>query len=146
MGYLTNDLELTDLAVTTLDTVEGVFRKTKIKGSEDILGPDYLKHIEIYRSKFPSGKKATPEEVKNKFIKLLEIDPSVTWNEIHAATDLYFSEPPDDVKYIMKAGNFIMVKRGDSNTYTLLELIERVREGQTASDNTSDINIYPQIL
>lgn len=132
-GYLTEDKVLTSKGTKAVDGVETVFRKTKPAVTPELLGEDYVNQIEKYRKKFPVGKKGTLEEVQEKFAKVFYKHPDITWEIIHKATDLYLSEPRE-THFVMKAGNFIMVERGGSITYTLMEYIERINEGDTTEE------------
>lgn len=139
-GFLNSEYELTDKGEEALSDFDGVFKKTKITGGTDLLGSNYLNEIKIYRDKFPTGKKSTPAEVLEKFIKLFLKQPGLSWNIIHQATDLYFSEDRDE-KYIMKAANFVMVDRGGSTVYTLSEYCERIDSGEQAG-SSNEVSMY----
>jgi hypothetical protein len=69
------------------------------------------------------------------------MNPGLDWPTIQSATDLYLSEIVEE-KYTMKASNFIMVQKAGVNNYTILEYIERIQNGDDASDNESDVQMY----
>lgn len=138
-GFLNENNTLTEKAERALDTLCAVFRKTKPAISEDLMGENFLTHITEYRSYFPTIKKSTPAEIKNKFAKLFAENPGITWDNLIRATLLYFSEERDE-KYIYKAANFIMVQRNGANTYPILEYYERIEEGEKVVEST--VNMY----
>lgn len=135
-GHVQQDTQwsLTEKGEKTLINLESLFRKVKPATPEEILGPEYLKQIQTYREQFPNGKRATKDEVLNKFVKLFNKFPDLKWELIQKATRLYHSEPRD-FTYTMKAGNFIMVQRGGDTSYNLMEYYERVSEGEEALES-----------
>lgn len=138
LGLLNSSLIITQQGEQIVTSLEELFRKTKPKDGVDNLGADYLTKIKEYRELFPANKKSSTSEIVNKFSKLLNKQPDITWNDVIEATKLYLSEQQDD-KYRMKAGNFIMVQRGGNDIYTLSEFIERIRDGEKEQEKTSFI-------
>lgn len=120
--------------------MDSVFRKTKASPSNEVLGDDYLEQIKIFREKFPKQRKATVPEITEKFMKFFLLYPSTTWSVVQKAVDIYLAEPREE-KFIMKASNFVMVQRGGTNTYTLLEYCERVEEGDQP-DEQNEVSMY----
>lgn len=141
MQLLTKDNKVTERGEQILSSLDSLYRKTKPTVSTTLLGEEYLNEIATYRSKFPKAKKATIAEVSEKFAKLFYMNPGLDWPTIQSATDLYLSEIVEE-KYTMKASNFIMVQKGGVNNYTILEYIERIQNGDDASDNESDVQMY----
>lgn len=143
LGYLDGENKITSSGDTILVDLEGVFKKVKPKTTTEILGTDFTDQINKYRKKFPVGKKATPQEVLDKFLQLFQTNPDMSWEYIQLATDLYFSEQRDE-QYIMKAGNFIKVDRSGSTVYTLSEYYERVLSGERPGDSSVDpmLNVF----
>lgn len=138
---LTDDNKVTEKGEQVLSSLDALFRKTKPAVSTTLLGDDYLNQVTIYRNKFPKLRKATIAEVSEKFAKLFYMNPGLDWPTIQSATDLYLSEMTEE-RFTMKASNFIMVQKGGVNNYTILEYIERVQDGDDASDNESDVQMY----
>jgi hypothetical protein len=143
MGLLDSMNRVTSLGQMVLNDLESLFKKVKPKTTTELLGANYLEEIKIYRNKFPVGKKATPQEVLDKFILIFNMNPEITWEKIHQATDLYFEQDIDEM-YRMKAGNFIKVDRGGSNIYTLNEYYERIEGGE--STGQADEYEYTKVL
>jgi hypothetical protein len=140
-GILNDDYSLTEKGEETLLSFDLIFKKTKIKFDEDVMGDDYMTNITKYRGYFPNSKKASTTEIKAKISTFFVQNPSITWDVIFKAVELYFSESREE-KYIMKASNFIMVQRGGVNVYTLLEYCERISNGEEASEKNNDVNMY----
>jgi len=141
MNMLTEDNKVTKRGEEVLSALDALYRKTKPNVSTNLLGEEYLTEIASYRNKFPKMKKATIAEVSEKFAKLFYMNPGLDWPTIQSATDLYLSEIVEE-KYTMKASNFIMVQKAGVNNYTILEYIERIQNGDDASDNESDVQMY----
>ena len=140
-GFLKDDYSLTEKGEETLLSFEPIFKKVKLKFDEDVMGDDYLTNLAKYRDYFPNSKKSSTTEIKTKISAFFIQNPSITWDTIFKAVELYFSEDREE-KYIMKASNFIMVQRGGVNVYTLLEYCERINNGEEANEKNNDVNMY----
>lgn len=140
-GFLKEDYYPTEKGEEVLLSFDPIFKKTKLKFDEDVMGDDYLSNIAKYRNYFPNSKKSSTAEIKIKISTFFVQNPSITWDVIFKAVELYFSESREE-KYIMKASNFIMVQRGGVNVYTLLEYCERISNGEEADEKNNDVNMY----
>lgn len=134
-GFLDDNHALTPKGEEVLLVAGEAFKKTKTKNSVEVLGDDWTEQIDIYRKKFPVGKKGDAHGVRDKFVQFFMKNPDITWEIIQKATNLYHSEDPGT--YCMQADNFIQVMRDGALKCKLLELCERVLDGHQVDDSDS---------
>jgi hypothetical protein len=96
--WLTESLELTSKSLIFMEEINGYFRKTKKKTSQDLMGQDFVRNIEKYVEIFPnkklsSGKYArvNAKNLEAPFRWFFE-NYDYSWEEINKATERYVDE------------------------------------------------------
>jgi len=129
-GYLDTDNKLTAKADSVLKKADLIFGKSTIVPAGNL-----AEQIKEYRSKFPTGRKGSFDEVEKKLLRLFKNHPELNMDIIQKATTLYLSTMArnGEERYIMKAGNFI--EHVTNKTNTILEWCEQVLEGEAPKDD-----------
>ena len=96
--WLTENLELTSKSLIFMEEINGYFKRTKKKTSQDLMGQDFVRNIEKYVEIFPNKKLSSGKyarvNAKNLeapfrwFFKNYDYD----WEEIMKATEKYVDE------------------------------------------------------
>lgn len=96
--WLTENLELTSKSLIFMEEINGYFKRTKKKTSQDLMGQDFVKNIEKYVEIFPNKKLSSGKyarvNAKNLeapfrwFFETYDYD----WEEIMKATEKYVDE------------------------------------------------------
>lgn len=96
--WLTESLELTSKSLIFMEEINGYFKKTKKKTSQDLMGQDFVRNIEKYVEIFPnkklsSGKYArvNAKNLEAPFRWFFE-NYDYSWEEINKATERYVDE------------------------------------------------------
>lgn len=96
--WLTENLELTSKSLIFMEEINGYFKRTKKKTSQDLMGQDFVKNIEKYVEIFPnkklsSGKYArvNAKNLEAPFRWFFE-NYDYDWEEIIKATERYVDE------------------------------------------------------
>lgn len=96
--WLTENLELTSKSLIFMEEINGYFKRTKKKTSQDLMGQDFVKNIEKYVEVFPnkklsSGKYArvNAKNLEAPFRWFFE-NYDYNWEEIMKATERYVDE------------------------------------------------------
>ena len=96
--WLTENLELTSKSLIFMEEINGYFKKTKKKTSQDLMGQDFVRNIEKYVEIFPnkklsSGKYArvNAKNLEAPFRWFFE-NYDYSWEEINKATERYVDE------------------------------------------------------
>ena len=96
--WLTENLELTSKSLIFMEEINGYFKRTKKKTSQDLMGQDFVKNIEKYVEIFPnkklsSGKYArvNAKNLEAPFRWFFE-NYDYNWEEIMKATEKYVDE------------------------------------------------------
>lgn len=96
--WLTENLELTSKSLIFMEEINGYFKRTKKKTSQDLMGQDFVKNIERYVEIFPnkklsSGKYArvNAKNLEAPFRWFFE-NYDYNWEEIMKATEKYVDE------------------------------------------------------
>jgi hypothetical protein len=97
-GWLTEDLQLTNLSLIFTTEIDGYFKKSKKKTSKDLLGHNFMQNIEAYVKIFPnkklsSGKygRVPAKNLENSFRWFFE-NYNYSWETIFKATQKYVNE------------------------------------------------------
>jgi len=96
--WLTENLELTSKSLIFMEEINGYFKRTKKKTSQDLMGQDFVRNIEKYVEIFPNKKLSSGKyarvNAKNLeapfrwFFETYDYD----WEEIFKATEKYVDE------------------------------------------------------
>ncbi len=96
--WLTENLELTSKSLIFMEEINGYFKRTKKKTSQDLMGQDFVRNIEKYVEVFPNKKLSSGKyarvNAKNLeapfrwFFETYDYD----WEEIFKATEKYVDE------------------------------------------------------
>ena len=96
--WLTEDLQLTSKSLIFMEEINGYFKRTKKKTSQDLMGQDFVRNIEKYVEIFPNKKLSSGKyarvNAKNLeapfrwFFETYDYD----WEEIFKATEKYVDE------------------------------------------------------
>jgi hypothetical protein len=96
--WLTESLELTSKSLIFMEEINGYFKRTKKKTSQDLMGQDFVRNIEKYVEIFPNKKLSSGKyarvNAKNLeapfrwFFETYDYD----WEEIFKATEKYVDE------------------------------------------------------
>lgn len=96
--WLTENLELTSKSLIFMEEINGYFKRTKKKTSQDLMGQDFVRNIEKYVEIFPnkklsSGKYArvNAKNLEAPFRWFFE-NYDYNWEEIIKATEKYVDE------------------------------------------------------
>jgi hypothetical protein len=96
--WLTENLELTSKSLIFMEEINGYFKRTKKKTSQDLMGQDFVRNIEKYVEIFPnkklsSGKYArvNAKNLEAPFRWFFE-NYDYDWEEIMKATEKYVDE------------------------------------------------------
>lgn len=96
--WLTENLELTSKSLIFMEEINGYFKRTKKKTSQDLMGQDFVRNIEKYVEIFPnkklsSGKYArvNAKNLEAPFRWFFE-NYDYDWEEIMKATERYVDE------------------------------------------------------
>lgn len=96
--WLTENLELTSKSLIFMEEINGYFKRTKKKTSQDLMGQDFVRNIEKYVEIFPnkklsSGKYArvNAKNLEAPFRWFFE-NYDYNWEEIMKATEKYVDE------------------------------------------------------
>jgi hypothetical protein len=96
--WLTENLELTSKSLIFMEEINGYFKRTKKKTSQDLMGQDFVRNIEKYVEIFPnkklsSGKYArvNAKNLEAPFRWFFE-NYDYSWEEINKATEKYVDE------------------------------------------------------
>ena len=96
--WLTESLELTSKSLIFMEEINGYFKKTKKKTSQDLMGQDFVRNIEKYVEIFPnkklsSGKYArvNAKNLEAPFRWFFETF-NYNWEEVIKATERYVDE------------------------------------------------------
>jgi hypothetical protein len=96
--WLTESLELTSKSLIFMEEINGYFKRTKKKTSQDLMGQDFVRNIEKYveifpNIKLPSGKYArvNAKNLEAPFRWFFE-NYDYSWEEINKATERYVDE------------------------------------------------------
>lgn len=96
--WLNEDLSLTSKSIIFMEEINGFFKRTKKKTSQDLLGQNFIAHIQEYIEIFPnrklsSGKYArtTPKNLETSFRWFFE-NYDYDWETLIKATEKYVDE------------------------------------------------------
>ncbi len=121
------------------DLVQYIRDKKKKPEPHELMGPDYLSKIELYRSCFPPGllpsgspARTSPKELTQRFMKFFEVFPNYNWDTIIAATERYVGEfAMNNYLYMKTASYFISKQDQDKNmVYSLASYCDMVLSGE----------------
>lgn len=133
-AWLTEDLQLTSKSIIFITEIDGYFRKSKKKTSDNLLGPNFLENIKDYNEIFPnkklsSGKYArvNPKTLENSFRWFFE-NYDFSWDTIFKATHKYVTEYSVQRYEYMRTSQYFVRKQNtdktwDSDLATYCELI-----------------------
>lgn len=132
--WLTKDLELTSKSLIFMEEINGHFKRAKKKTSQDLMGKDFVKNIEVYVNIFPNKKLSSGKyarvNAKNLeapfkwFFETYDYD----WETIITATERYVDEYSIRRYEYMRTAQYFIRKQNidksfESDLATYCELI-----------------------
>jgi len=122
-NYLTESLELSGNSLKFMQEIEGYFKKSKKKTSQNLLGDDFLDKIKQYNEIFPnkklsSGKYArvNAKSLENSFRWFFE-NFDYSWETILAATAKYVDEYSLKRYEFMRTSQYFVRKQSSDKTW-----------------------------
>jgi hypothetical protein len=121
-GFLDSNGNLTEKAITVLDSMEGDVKKKKTKNIQDILGQDYLDKIKEYREYFPGQRLSHGElarqsvnELKEKFVWFFKTYTDYDWDIVLDAAK-YYTIIKERENYQFMTTSSYFIKKSDPRT------------------------------
>ena len=136
-NWLTENLELTSKSLIFMEEINGYFRRTKKKTSQDLMGQDFVRNIEKYVEIFPNKKLSSGKyarvNAKNLeapfrwFFETYDYD----WDIIFKATERYVDEFSVRRYEFMRTAQYFIRKQNIDKTFEsdLATYCEIIRNG-----------------
>ena len=134
-NYLTESLELSGNSIKFIQEIDGYFKKSKKKTTQNLLGDDFLEKLQEYNEIFPKGKlpSGVPARVnikglENAFRWFFE-NFSYSWETVLKATEKYVDEYSMNRYNYMRNSQYFVRKQNtdktwDSTLATYCDMIE----------------------
>jgi hypothetical protein len=148
--WLNEDLTLTSKSIIFMEEINGFFKRTKKKTSQDLLGQNFIARIQEYIEIFPnrklsSGKYArtTPKNLETSFRWFFE-NYDYDWETLIKATEKYVDEYSIRNYEFMRTAQYFIRKQNidksfESDLATYCELV-------TNSSNEPDVYFKERIV
>jgi len=134
-NYLTESLELSGNSLKFIQEIDGFFKKSKKKTSQNLMGDDFLDNIKLYNELFPKGKlpsgvpaRVNVKGLENAFRWFFE-NFSYSWETVLQATYKYVDEYSMNRYNYMRNSQYFVRKQNtdktwDSTLATYCDMIE----------------------
>jgi hypothetical protein len=135
-NYLTESLELSGNSLKFMQEIEGYFKKSKKKTSQNLLGDDFLDKIKQYNECFPASKlpsgvyaRVNVKSLENAFRWFFETF-DYSWDIVIQATEKYVEEYSINRYNYMRNSQYFVRKQNtdktwDSNLATYCDMISQ---------------------
>lgn len=128
-GYIDRERNITPIAAQILEEFYKLLNNSKKKITTEVLGPDFLEKIRLYRELFPKGRfpsgelaRQNPEDLKQRFIWFFQTYPSYSWDLVLDATD-YYLHLKQAVNYQYAVSSAYFIQKTDVLTKTKKSLL-----------------------
>jgi len=122
-NYLTESLELSGNSLKFIQEIDGFFKKSKKKTSQNLMGDDFLDNIKLYNELFPKGKlpsgvpaRVNVKGLENAFRWFFE-NFSYSWETVLQATDKYIDEYSMNRYNYMRNSQYFVRKQNTDKTW-----------------------------
>jgi len=135
-------ITITEKGMAFIYLLDNYFTKAKKKTNIQLMGKDFVKHIDAYRELFPKGKLPSGLPARNNTKALGESFRwffetfDYTWEEIHKATKMYVDEYRANDYLYMQTSQYFIAKQDKNKVKksTLADYCDMVRDGITTEE------------